>query len=61
MMNVFDIKAKYDRLAELEETALLRAVAPAARRRQEERRRREQATRKENARLARLGTRLRVL
>ena len=61
MMTVFDIKAKYGRMAELEETALLRAVAPAARRRQEERRRRETQVRRENARLARTGARLRVL
>lgn len=60
-MTVFEIKAKYDRLAELEETALLRAVAPAARRRQEERRRTEALARRENARLARTGERLRVL
>lgn len=60
-MTVFEIKAKYDRLAELEETALLRAVAPAARRNQEARRRLELQTRRENARLARLGARLRVL
>lgn len=60
-MTVSEIKAKYDRLAELEETALLRAVAPAARRRQEERRRLEALARRENARLTRTGARLRVL
>lgn len=61
MTTVFDIKARHAERAEREELALIRAVAPAARRNQEARRQLELRARRENARLARSGARLRVL
>lgn len=60
-MTVFDIKARHAERAEREELALIRAVAPAARRNQAARRQLELRTRRENERLARSGSRLRVL
>ena len=61
MKTVFEIKSRHAERAEREELALIRAVAPAARRNQEARRQLELRTRRENARLARVGSRLRVL
>lgn len=60
-MTVFDVKARQAEREEREELALIRAVAPAARRNQEARRQLELRARRENARLARAGSRLRVL
>ena len=60
-MTVFDIKARQAEREEREELALIRAVAPAARRNQEARRQLELRARRENGRLARSGSRLRVL
>lgn len=60
-MTVFDVKARQAEREEREELALIRAVAPAARRNQEARRQLELRARRENARLARFGARLRVL
>ena len=61
MNQVQQIKAKYAALAEWEETALLRAVAPAARRNQMARRRREGRTARIHERLVRRGIPLRVV
>lgn len=60
-MTVQEIKERHARRAELEETALLRAVAPAAKRNQANRRRRERKWARVNERLARCGVPLRVL
>ena len=65
MKTVQEIKAKYAKREEREETALLRAIAPAVHRRREERMRQRQRERagkaRVNAALARCGLPLRVL
>lgn len=65
MKTVQEIKAKYAKREEMEETALLRAIAPAVHRRREERmrqRQREKAGKaRVNAALERRGIPLRIV
>lgn len=64
MKTLQEIKAKYMAMEEMEETALLRAIAPAVRRRRQERMRMRQdraAKTRVNAALERRGIPLRIV